>query len=196
MQDLKDQNNKHYCLIALGGNLSSATHTALDTLKESLGLFDAESLMIHRISEWYSTKAFPKGSGPDYVNGAVLVETSLSPQEVLAALHRIEKTHGRKRLRRWGARTCDLDLIAYDDLVLPDIETYQHWSGLSPQEQISQTPDQLILPHPRVQDRAFVLVPLDDIAPDWVHPVTGMSIREMRIKLPRGLLAEVAKYRE
>ena len=89
MQDLKRPIKGHYCLIATGANLPSATGTALQTLEKALELFLLESLQIRRISKWFSTPAFPVGSGPDFVNGAVMVETELSPAGVLAALHRI-----------------------------------------------------------------------------------------------------------
>ena len=78
-----------------------------------------------------------------------------------------------------------------DDQVLPNPETFAHWRDLALEEQLNQAPDQLILPHPRLQDRGFVLVPLCDIAPDWVHPVSGLSAAEMLAKLPIDMVAEV-----
>jgi 2-amino-4-hydroxy-6-hydroxymethyldihydropteridine diphosphokinase len=70
------------------------------------------------------------------------------------------------------------------DSVLPDAATQDRWRLLPSEAQIGSTPDQLILPHPRMQDRAFVLVPLADVAPDWVHPRTGLSVRQMLAALP------------
>lgn len=191
MQELKRPKIEHYCLIAMGANLPSATGTALETLEASLKLFLLESLQIVRISKWFSTPAFPAGSGPDFVNGAVLVKTTLAPEKVLSALHRIEASMGRTREYRWEPRLCDLDLIAYDDLVLPDTETFEKWSALEIDSQQTETPGQLILPHPRLQDRSFVLVPLNDIAPDWRHPVTGFAVSEMLAALPSEDLAEI-----
>ena len=193
MQDLKHDKCTHYCLIAVGANLPSATGTALQTLEKSLELFLLESLQIRRISKWFSTPAFPAGSGPDFVNGAVMVETSLTPTGVLAALHRIEAAMGRTRENRWEPRLCDLDLIAYDDVIQPDLETFQHWKSLDISSQKTLTPDQLVLPHPRLQDRSFVLVPLNDIVPDWVHPVTGITVSEMLAALPAADLAEISE---
>jgi 2-amino-4-hydroxy-6-hydroxymethyldihydropteridine diphosphokinase len=77
------------------------------------------------------------------------------------------------------------------DLVLPDAATQADWRALPPDLQRMRAPDALILPHPRLQDRAFVLVPLADVAPDWVHPMLGMSVREMCGRLPAAERAEV-----
>ncbi|MBB3984296.1 2-amino-4-hydroxy-6-hydroxymethyldihydropteridine diphosphokinase [Sagittula marina] len=105
-------------------------------------------------------------------------------------MHEIEADFGRARLQRWGSRTLDLDLLAVGDTILPDPETYDTWQRLTPQEQTCQTPDQLILPHPRLQDRAFVLVPLMDVAPTWQHPVLRQSTAELCAALPDHLRAE------
>lgn len=191
MQDPKDHKCRHYCLITLGANLPSATGTALQTLEKSLELFPLESLQILRISKWFSTPAFPAGSGPDFVNGAVMVQTSLAPSDVLSALHRIEAAMGRTRENRWEPRLCDLDLIAYDDVILPDLATFKQWKALDLASQKTKAPDQLVLPHPRIQDRSFVLVPLHDIASDWVHPVTGITVAEMLAAIPTADLAEI-----
>ena len=130
-------------------------------------------------SPLYATPAYPPGAGPDFVNAAMAIVTTLSPVALMAELHRIEAEAERQRTRRWGQRTLDLDLIAFGDLICPDVATQTRWRDLPPAAQEVETPDQLILPHPRVQDRSFALVPLADVAPDWRHPVLGLTIREM-----------------
>ena len=114
-----------------------------------------------------------------------------SPASLLRALHAVEAAFGRSRDQRWGQRTLDLDLLAADDVILPDLATYREWRKLAPDSQKELAPDTLILPHPRLQDRAFVLVPLADIVPDWCHPVTGLTVTEMVSNLPESDVAAV-----
>lgn len=107
----------------------------------------------------------PPPQGP-YLNGAVLLRTTLGPRDLLAALHVIEAAHGRRRAagQHWTARRLDLDLLLYDDLVLDE-------PGLT-------------LPHPRMHSRTFVLGPLAEIAPALVHPVLDQTIRALYDRLP------------
>ncbi len=182
-------------LIALGANLplSTAADEKLpeETLRAALRALSAGGLMVQSVSPFYRTPCFPPGAGPDYVNAAARLGTDLSPGAVLDQLHAIEADFGRERGQRWGMRTLDLDLIAVDDQVLPDRKTWAQWANLTATDQARRTPDRLILPHPRLADRGFVLVPLADFAPDWVHPVTGLTVQQMRDALPPADLAAV-----
>ena len=140
-------------------------------------------------SRLYRTPFIPKGQGADVVNAVALIETDLAPVALLAHLHAIEAAFDRTRGERWRDRTLDLDLVAYGDLVLPDKATVATWMALPFEEQKTRAPDGLILPHPRLQDRAFVLVPATEVAPDWVHPLTGRTIAEMCASRPADEIA-------
>lgn len=170
-------------IIALGGNLPLSGKGPKELIQSSVERLADKLGVIERQSHWYRTSAVPAGTGPDFVNGAVLVNTKLTPQRVLAELHRIESDMGRERSLRWGPRTVDLDLIAADSAILPDPDAWRHWYDLPPDRQTTETPDQLILPHPRMQDRAFVLVPMMDIVPDWRHPALKRTVAEMHAEL-------------
>ncbi|WP_193194605.1 2-amino-4-hydroxy-6-hydroxymethyldihydropteridine diphosphokinase [Nostoc sp. MG11] len=140
---------------ALGSNLGESQATleaAIETLAQIPGIF------LEARSHWYRTKAVGPPQ-PDYLNGCVILQVEISPQQLLETLLGIEQRFGRVRQERWGPRTLDLDLLLYDDLIL-------------------QTPN-LQIPHPRMRERAFVLVPLAEIAPDWVEPVSGCVIKEL-----------------
>jgi len=172
------------CLIAAGANLPSQAGSAADTLALAFGFLARPGVSVSAVSRFYRTPAFPPGAGPDFVNAAARLECDLTPAELLAVLHEVEARLGRRRNQRWEARVVDLDLIACDDVVLPDSETQKAWMALDVASQQAQAPEALVLPHPRLQDRGFVLVPLCEVAPDWSHPVTGLTVRQMTDRLP------------
>ena len=174
-------------LVALGANLPFAGQEPAATLRAAVTAMAEEGLVVVALSRFFATPCFPAGAGPDYVNAAAVLDgTGLTDlASILARLHAVEARFGRQRLQRWGMRTLDIDLLAMGDSVLPDAATQDRWRGLDPAAQIGSTPDRLILPHPRLQDRAFVLVPLADVAPDWVHPRTRRNVRQMLTALPQ-----------
>lgn len=178
-------------IVALGANQSGGGRTLEMTLGQAIQSMSESGAVIRSRSRFFQTPCFPAGAGPDYLNAAVLIEAEWTPAQALGILHDIEQDFGRERVQRWGQRTLDLDMIAYDDLVAPDLETYQQWRDLPMETQKMRAPEQLILPHPRLQDRAFVLVPMADVAPNWVHPVTGRTLSEMLARLPQSGIDEV-----
>ncbi|MBB3046609.1 2-amino-4-hydroxy-6-hydroxymethyldihydropteridine diphosphokinase [Litorivivens lipolytica] len=137
----------HTCHIGLGSNLDEPLHQ----LKRALAaLGDHPSIEVRKVSSFYGSKAVGPGEQPDFVNAVVELATSLEPIPLLHTLQSIEQQHGRVRTIRWGARTLDLDILLYDQLELDSAE--------------------LTIPHPRLQDRPFVVVPLEEIAPDLALP--------------------------
>ena len=141
--------------IALGANLGDTVQTLNSAIAV---LAEQPTIALIARSSWYQTAAVGPPQ-PDYINGCVVIETSLEPQELLTLLLTTENQFGRERRERWGARTLDLDLLLYGDRTL-------------------STP-QLELPHPRMSIRAFVLVPLAEIAPTWIDPISGRSIEQL-----------------
>lgn len=181
-------------IIALGGNMPSLAGGPAETLRMALRqLAMGDKLRVLAVSRFWRTPAFPPGSGPDYVNAAALARTALSPEAALAEMHRIEAGLGRVRDGgRWQARGIDLDLIALGQAVRPDAAGQDAWRALPPPEQTRRAPECLILPHPRMQDRGFVLVPLAEIAPLWRHPRTGQTVAQMLAALPAAALDGLA----
>lgn len=173
-----------HALIALGSNLPVAELSPRDVLAHAIARLSQETGQTPRVSRFYRTPAFPKGAGPDFVNAALSLTWADTAQALLDLLHQIEAAFGRTRDTRWGARGLDLDLLALGDQILPDARIWAQWAGLAPDAAARRAPDRLILPHPRMAERGFVLIPLCDIAADWVHPVLGQSLSELADALP------------
>jgi len=145
-------------LIALGANLASAVGRPEQTLRAALASLDAKGITVERQSGFYQSEAWPNPADPPFVNAVASVRTGLRPADLLRVLHEVEAEFGRTQGARNAPRTLDLDLIDYDHRI-------EHGD-----------PE---LPHPRMQDRAFVLVPLRDVAPDWRHPESGRTVDEL-----------------
>ena len=182
-----------HALVAFGGNLPFQSIGTAELIKGAVTSIQEAGLPLVSMSRLYATPCFPSGAGPDYVNAVAqfAIPPHFSPEDVLAILHRVELAFGRERAGRWEGRTLDADLLAVGDAIVPDSETFSLWHRLPLSEQMKLSPQHLILPHPRLQDRAFVLVPLCDVAPDWVHPILGLSAKALLDRLPKKDRAEV-----
>ena len=178
-------------LIALGSNLDFSGDGPLVVLDQAFEALELQGFVIRSRSRFYDTPAFPAGAGPNFVNAAAVLESDFEPRDVLRRLHAVEEQMGRMRAERWGARTLDLDLIAVGQNVLPDPKAHKYWRELPSDAQQEIAPSELILPHPRLAERGFVLVPLLDVAPDWVHPITKLTVRQMHDALPQASRDEV-----
>jgi pantoate--beta-alanine ligase len=153
-------------LLALGSNLGDRAATldrAIELLRQVAGT------VVLRVSRWHETDPVGGTSGQGAsLNGAAIVQTSLDPHALLGELQRIENQLGRVRAERWGPRTIDLDLLLFDALVM--------------------NTDRLTIPHPRMTQRRFVLLPAAEIAPEMIHPVSGCSVLELCVRLDRPLM--------
>ena len=159
-------------VVALGSNLSGDYGSSEALLEAALTRFPAVGLKILKRSTWWRSAAWPDPMGPEYRNGVALVEASDPPQAMLASLLGIEAALGRERQGRNAPRTLDLDLIAHGRTVLESAD--------------------LTLPHPRAHQRLFVMGPLAEIAPDWVHPVLGETAAGLAAKATVGKDAKSA----
>lgn len=141
--------------LLLGSNLGNRS-LFLQQADEAIG---RQVGAIIKRSSVYQTQSWGKTGEPDYLNQVLLVQTALKPQQVLQHILAIEKTMGRLRAEKWGSRTIDIDILFYGDEVVNE-------------------PD-LIIPHPHLHQRKFVLEPLAEIAPAYIHPVLNKSILQL-----------------
>ena len=149
----------HTAYVALGSNLGDKEAN----LRRALELLIERGVEIVKTSTFISTEPYGVTDQPTFLNGVCEVRTSLEPLALLHTLLEIEQEMGRVRLRHWGERNIDLDLLLYEDVVM-------------------DTPE-LKLPHPDMQNRDFVLLPLAELAPELIHPAIGKSISELVICL-------------
>ena len=172
-------------LVGLGGNSPGPWGSPAETLKRALRELERRGIAVEAVSDLYVTAAMGAARQPPYVNQVALLDTILPAPALLSLLKQIEARAGRRGGRPWGARTLDLDILDYKGITL-------NWSlkrkGM-PRARVRP----LVLPHPQLEQRPFVLRPLLDVAPTWRHPVSKLSAAELWRRVPKRGQGQVLK---
>ena len=147
--------------LSLGSNLGDRE----GNLERAIELLQERGLLLRKRSSLYETEPWGRTDQPLFLNMALEIETALEPRALLSELQRVEVQAGRKKTYRWGPRTVDLDILLYNHIILNE--------------------EALKIPHPFMHEREYVLKPLDEIAPDAVHPVLQMSVHELFVRFAR-----------
>lgn len=142
-------------ILSLGSNVGNR----IDNMNKAIEILSNKGIRIKQISSFYETEPWGVKEQAKFLNAVIKAETSLSPQELLLCIKSIESELGRKETFRWGPRMIDIDILFYDNQVINN--------------------DELTIPHPLIQDREFVLLPLVEILPDWIHPVLSKDIKTL-----------------
>jgi 2-amino-4-hydroxy-6-hydroxymethyldihydropteridine diphosphokinase len=148
--------------IGIGSNLGDRDGNC----RKAVELLPSKGITVKKVSSLYTTVPWGVKDQPDFANMAVEAETWLIPHELLRKLKEIEKEMGRAGGERWGPRVIDLDLLFYDDIIV--------------------STNELTVPHPLIQQREFVLLPMAEIASSFVHPVMKKTIRQLAENLKKG----------
>ena len=160
-------------LIGLGANVPSKIGPPVQTLTAALGIMDNAGIRCTQQSNWYESAPVPISDQPWFVNRVVKVETKKQPEALLQCFHELERSFGRDRRVKNESRVIDIDLLAFGRRVQK--------GGCH-------------LPHPRMHERAFVLLPLREIIPDWRHPLLGKTVTELIEELPGGQETRVMEH--
>jgi 2-amino-4-hydroxy-6-hydroxymethyldihydropteridine diphosphokinase len=147
-----------HVFLSLGGNLGNTQ----EIFERTYPMIENKVGPILQKSSLYQTAAWGFTDQADFINQVILLQTSLKPHEILNEIQAIEKEQGRERLITWGPRTLDLDILFIDQEIIQESD--------------------LQVPHPHIQDRKFILIPLHEIAADWIHPVFKKSAKELLIE--------------
>ena len=149
-----------YCYLGLGSNLGDKLEFITEAIDQISKL---KSVEIVRTSSMITTKPYGKTDQPDFINCVIELDTDLLPEELLKKCLYIENQLGRIRNEKWGPRTIDIDLLFYEDTILKS--------------------ELLVLPHPELHKREFVLISLNELCPELVHPVLNKKIKDIFMEL-------------
>ena len=152
--------------LLLGSNLGNRKKYIASAISE----IEAKLGSVSQRSSLYQTASWGKHDQPDFINQVIELKTSLEPKDLLSGILGIEADFGRKRIEKWGSRTIDIDILLYDDQIVNEPE--------------------LIIPHPYLAFRRFCLMPLCEIAPEFIHPVLKKNIQELLFELSDDLLVK------
>lgn len=165
-------------LLGIGANYPGPWGTPSATINRALRNLNEKGVALVAVSEFYETAAVGRAGQPPYVNAVARIETTMPPESLLRRLKQMEREAGRRGGSPWGPRTLDIDILDYRGRV-------QNWDGTVPRfARAGARP--LVLPHPWIENRPFVLRPLLDVAPDWRHPVTKESARVLWRRVAHG----------
>ena len=160
-------------IIGVGGNINSEDGIhPVETCNKAINSLQNYSIRVNKQSKWYISEPIPKSDQPNFFNCVVTASTKLNEYDVLKFMHKIEANFGRTRNKINAARSIDLDLIDYSNKVIKS--------------------KKLILPHPRAHLRKFVMGPLAEINPDWVHPILKINVLDILKKLDKQKLEEAS----
>ena len=162
-------------IISLGSNVTSRWGNSDITVLEALKCLRRYGIRVVRRSRLYRTAPYGPVRQPDFINAAALISTSIPPIPLLSLFKKIETKAGRETGNRWGPRALDIDILDYNHMVT-------NWS-IHDKQVFKYSQLRLILPHPGIASRAFVLWPLLDIVPNWHHPVSGQTVAQMLKRL-------------
>ena len=167
-------------LLSLGSNLASKYGDRFENLKIAMSFLDGYGIKILRKSSFYETPSYPEKSNPKFINLAISVDTNLPPVDLMSVLIHIEEKLERKRNKKNEPRTCDIDIIDYKNQII----NFQYRNL------------DLIVPHKSLANRNFVLIPLQEIVPEWKHPETKEIISSLIEKLPNDERKSILKVKE
>ncbi|MEE2705199.1 MAG: 2-amino-4-hydroxy-6-hydroxymethyldihydropteridine diphosphokinase [Pseudomonadota bacterium] len=146
-------------IIAFGANLNSHVGSPMVTIKSAISALQSRGIIFVKYSRFFETTPVPPSNNRNYINSVAIIETQMNPYELLNACHEVELMYGRERSYKNSPRTIDIDILAYNNIVIKNRK--------------------IQIPHPRLHEREFVMIPLGEIAPNWKHPFLNISISEL-----------------